>query len=166
MPRKGSENKEAICAVLDRLRNAKPNYRDIGAFSRAAEIAPATITAVAEGDHTPTLPIIEKWLDKCGVSLSDFFRAVESEAGISKSKDDEIEILYGYEHFYRLLNGIIKGPAKFWTNSIEGNLYGMYIATGQALPTGVPKPPLEIEEHGSDSGLSPPGKERKKRHTS
>jgi hypothetical protein len=151
-----SEHQKEICIVLNRLRNARPEFRDVGRFSKDAKIAPPTIKSVEKLSITPTIPIIERWLDACGGSLVRFFTDVAREVGAFKDDEQSIRINLGYEHFHRLLNGIIDNDDPYWIQSIEGNLYGVYMATGKALPAGVPAPPLKGRVIALDEIQKPP----------
>lgn len=163
--KRASKYQKELCEALNRLRSAKPEFRDRGRFVRESGLANSTVEDIENCRITPTLPIIERWIEACGGSLKKFFITVYVDSVDAASRpSDGVGILHGYEHFYKLLNGIIKHGDPFWRNSIEGNLYGMYIATGLPLPDGVPGPPLQSEREskqeaflGGQKDHAPPG---------
>lgn len=80
-----SQYHNEICAVLvriaDKAKKTKPQFLE-------GQLSHGTIDSILGGvpgaekyrEYTPTLPVIEAWLDVCGVSLGDFFHKVDVEA--------------------------------------------------------------------------------------
>lgn len=118
MARKISKYQNAICAVLNRIRADRPPYQDAGLFSQRSGIAPATISAIENSEITPTLPIIEAWLETCEFPFSDFFRDVDIEAGKPTHGGLSRHFVPGHDRLYAMLTTILKCEAN--TRRIDG----------------------------------------------
>jgi hypothetical protein len=122
-----SRYQKAVCAVLERLRMANPDFRDVGKFSIKAGIAQATVNLISRGQITPTLPVIERWIDACGSSLAQLFAAVLEEHD-EKPTGSKVRILHAYETYYRLLTIILESKNVGYVEGILANLVGMAAA--------------------------------------
>lgn len=115
------------------------------------------VLRVLSGEKLPTRELLEAATSLAGSSLEHCIHLPMEWS----ARPTIFPIVWEKEQYYRLLTAIYESHEKYWIRSIEGNLYGMHIATGKPLPIGVPPPPIEnsqkneSDEVASD-GRSPP----------
>ncbi len=113
--------------------------------AKRAKIGQATITKTERGDQFPVTGSLFKWLAALDTTPAAFFSYMEAE----KSEDEVLRVVTGFEHYYKLLTGIIESGNHYFIKAIEGNLYGMLAAAGRPLPPSVPEPPIEATDERS-----------------
>lgn len=140
MAKKESDHQKAICAVLHRLRVGIPKFRDDAYFASKSGVKDGTIKSVERGKITPTLPIIERWLNHCGSSLAKFFAEVEKEETGKPADVKSPRIFHGREPLYELLTEILEAGDQtgnsFFVDGIHANLVALAASAQNAIAKG------------------------------
>lgn len=109
--------------IIEELKSLRINkgFKSEARFSEKTGLAPKTIKDTESGATFPTIGNIKRWVNGCGVSLSEFFAALEGQP-------EQVEILLSEREFYKYLTTILKYGDDFWKTGIKANLRAMAVA--------------------------------------
>lgn len=111
------------------------------------------LSKILAGDLMPTRQLLEEAAQLAGFHLNACLNLPTDHPGMLPIEPEK-------EPYYLLLTGIYRNKEKYWIESIEGNLYAMYIAGAEdrKMPAGVPEPPVNGSlRRGRKRGKPPPG---------
>lgn len=114
-------DEKALREALKQLRHSKPELRKYSKFRDVSGIHRPTVENTEGGHSTPGIDIIEKWVQACGLTLSQFFARLEGK----DAPDSGPTIVLGYEKYYRLLTDIFESDQDFYKDGIRANLEAM-----------------------------------------
>lgn len=120
--------KEIRQALID-LRKSRVEYHSYERFKQVSGIHRQTVENTEDGSSFPSVPTIQKWVEACGLTLSEFFKQFES------GPPQEVRIIPAEKDYYKYLTRIFEAGIPFWTTGIKANLKAMaHAAEMEAAP--------------------------------
>ncbi len=126
-----------LAEKLKELREAK--FPSQAAFVRASKIEHAGVKQAESGDRALNIERLEIWVSTCGTTLSKFFEELERE---SRGSSSDIDVIAGYEEYYRNLSRIIESKIPLYIQGIHANLVAMAAQASQESGLETKPPPV------------------------